>query len=144
MLGIFSTPIVPFESRDTYPGNGQPVGGRIWQNLEANLISLLSRAKSGTYKASPVRRIEIAKPGSQEKRKLGTPTTEDKVLQKAVLMLLEPIYEIEFYPFSFGFRPGKSQHQALESLWKDVVDHTKGVFLVYPPNACCLRRPYRT
>ena len=57
-----------------------------------------------------------AKPGKREKRKLGIPTTESKLLQKAVVMLLEPIYENEFYDFSYGFRPGRSCHQALDAI----------------------------
>jgi len=93
------------------------------KDLEANLESLLNRAKSGLYKAPPVRRVEIPKPGSQEKRPIGIPTTEDKVLQKAVQMVLEPVYELEFYPFSFGFRPKKSCHQALEYTWKAIMDN---------------------
>ena len=63
------------------------------QDLEGNLQSLLDRAKSGTYKAPPVRRVHIPKGGSStETRPLGIPTLEDKVLQRAVVMLLEPIY----------------------------------------------------
>ena len=89
------------------------------QNLEANLQSLLDRAKSGRYFAPPVRRVYIPKAGSPtEKRPIGIPTLEDKVLQRAVVMLLEPIYEQDFYDGSYGFRPGRSAHQALESLWK--------------------------
>lgn len=91
-------------------------------NLEDNLESLLKRAKTGTYKAPPVRRVRIPKAGNKkEYRPLGIPTTEDKVLQKAVLMVLEPIYELEFYEFSYGFRKGKSPHQALEYLWQGIM-----------------------
>src|SRR5918995_6770257 len=85
------------------------------QDLEGNLQSLLDRAKSGTYKAPPVRRVHIPKGGSStETRPLGIPTLEDKVLQRAVVMLLEPIYEQDFLDCSYGFRPGRSAHQALE------------------------------
>lgn len=90
-------------------------------NLKENIKSLLDRAKSGRYHAPAVRRVEIPKPGSKEKRPLGIPTIEDKVLQKGVQMVLEPIYELEFYPFSFGFRKGKSTHQALEYLWQEIM-----------------------
>ena len=93
------------------------------EKLDENLESLLERAKSGRYRAPAVRGSEIPKPGSQEKRPIGVPTTEDKVLQKAVVMVLEPVYELEFYDFSFGFRPGRSQHQALEYLWKGLMDN---------------------
>lgn len=94
------------------------------EKLESNVKSLLKRAKTGTYRAPAVRRSKIPKPGSKNKkeyRPLGIPTTEDKVLQKAVLMILEPIYEQEFYEFSYGFRKGKSQHQALEYLWHGIM-----------------------
>ena len=82
--------------------------GQTWHdyeaNLEANLRSLLERAKSGSYQAPPVRRVYIPKGGSPtEKRPIGIPTIEDKVLQRAVLMLLEPIYERDFYDCSYRF-----------------------------------------
>lgn len=87
------------------------------QDLEGNLRSLLDRAKSGAYKAPPVRRVHIPKGGSStETRPLGIPTLEDKVLQRAVVMLLEPIYEQDFLDCSYGFRPGRSAHAALASL----------------------------
>jgi group II intron reverse transcriptase/maturase len=86
------------------------------QDLEGNLQRLLDRAKSGMYHAPPVRRVHIPKGGSTtETRPLGIPTLEDKVLQRAVVMLLEPIYERDFLDCSYGFRPGRSAHQALES-----------------------------
>lgn len=92
------------------------------EKLDSNVKSLLKRAKTGTYKAPVVRRTMIPKPGKKkELRPLGIPTTEDKVLQKAVLMVLEPIYEQEFYGFSYGFRKGKSQHQALDYLWHEIM-----------------------
>ena len=92
------------------------------QDLANNVKSLLKRAKIGTYRAPAVRRAMIPKPGKKkESRPLGIPTMEDKVLQKAVLMLLEPIYELEFYEFSYGFRKGKSQHQALDYLWQGIM-----------------------
>jgi group II intron reverse transcriptase/maturase len=86
------------------------------QDLEGNLQRLLDRAKSGTYRAPPVRRVHIPKGGSTtETRPIGIPTLEDKVLQRAVVMLLEPIYEQDFLDCSYGFRPRRSAHQALES-----------------------------
>jgi retron-type reverse transcriptase len=96
-------------------------------NLEANLQSLLDRAKSGTYRAPPVRRAYIPKSGSPgETRPIGIPTLEDKVLQRAVVMLLEPVYEQDFLDCSYGFRPGRSAHQALEDLWRWSMDHGGG------------------
>ena len=88
-------------------------------NLEANLQDLLDRAKSGTYVAPPVRRVHIPKAGSPgETRPLGIPTFEDKILQRAVLMVLEPVYETDFLDVSHGFRPGRGAHGALQSLWQ--------------------------
>lgn len=85
------------------------------QDLEGNLQRLLERVKSGTYRAPPVRRVHIPKGGSTtETRPIGIPTLEDKVLQRAVVMLLEPIYERDFLDCSHGFRTGRSAHQALE------------------------------
>jgi RNA-directed DNA polymerase len=84
-------------------------------NLEGNLRTLLDRAKSGTYRAPPVRRVHIPK-GKGETRALGIPTFEDKVLQRAVAMVLEAVYEEEFLDCSYGFRPGRSAHDALDAL----------------------------
>jgi len=105
--------------KDSRPG----VDGQTWaeygEDLEANLRSLLNRFKSGTYKAPPVARAYIPKGGRAGKlRPIGIPTLEDKVLQRAVAMVLEPIYEQDFLNNSYGFRPGRSQHQALQSLWQ--------------------------
>ena len=90
-------------------------------NLEANLQSLLDRAKSGTYRAPPVRRVHIPKGSGAETRPLGIPTFEDKVLQRAVVMVLEAVYEQDFLACSYGFRPGRSAHQALEALQHQAV-----------------------
>lgn len=100
------------------------------QDLEGNLQRLLDRAKSGTYRAPPVRRVHIPKAGSTiETRPIGIPTLEDKILQRAVVMLLEPIYETAFHDGSYGFRPKRSAHQALESLWKQTMDQGGGWIL---------------
>jgi RNA-directed DNA polymerase len=103
---------------DSAPGvDGQRVSD-YGQHLEENLPELLHRAKSGRYIAPPVKRVHLPKEGTSETRPIGMPTTEDKVLQRAVTMLLEPIYEEAFYDFSYGFRPGRSPHQGLEAFWQ--------------------------
>jgi group II intron reverse transcriptase/maturase len=91
-------------------------------SLRDNLESLRERAKSGTYWAPPVRRVHIPKGTGRETRPLGIPTLEDKVLQRAVVMALEPIYEQDFLPCSYGFRPGRSAHQAWQALWQQTMD----------------------
>jgi group II intron reverse transcriptase/maturase len=89
--------------------------------LEANLVDLLERIKSGRYRAPPVRRVYIPKAdGSQ--RPLGIPTFEDKVAQRAIVMVLEAVYEQDFLPCSYGFRPGRSAHQALRALRDAVME----------------------
>ena len=91
------------------------------ENLEANLQSLLDRFKSGQYVAPPVRRVHIPKGDGRTTRPIGIPTFEDKVLQRAVLMVLESVYEQDFRDCSFGFRPGRSAHQALQHLWEQTM-----------------------
>src|SRR4029079_12252944 len=92
-------------------------------DLQDNLQSLLDRAKSGTYRAPPVRRVHIPKgAGTTETRPIGIPTLEDKVLQRAVVMVLEPLYEQDFWDCSYGFRPGRSAHQALHVLWQQAME----------------------
>lgn len=89
------------------------------ENLEENLLSLLDRAKSGDhYRAPPVRRVHIPKGNGSQTRPIGIPTFEDKILQRAVTMLLKPLYEQVFYDFSYGFRPRRSAHDALEALYE--------------------------
>ena len=95
--------------------------GEYAANLKDNLQSLLDRAKSGTYRAPPVRRVHIPKGSGAETRPLGIPTFEDKVLQRAVVMVLEAVYEQDFLACSYGFRPGRSAHQALEALQHQAV-----------------------
>ncbi len=102
--------------KDGAVGVDGQTGAEYGENLGSNLRSLVDRFKSGSYKAPPVRRAYIPK-GDGKTRPLGIPTFEDKVLQRAVAMVLEPIYEQDFLPCSYGFRPGRSAHQALHALW---------------------------
>jgi len=106
--------------KDSAPGvDGKSVAD-YGRELDKNLGELIGRAKGGSYKAPPVRRVHIAKGDGKETRPIGMPTVEDKILQRAVVMLLEPIYEREFYDFSHGFRPGRSAHQALKAIWQGI------------------------
>jgi RNA-directed DNA polymerase len=89
-------------------------------NLEANLLDLWQRMKDGRYFAPPVRRVNIPK-GEGKTRPIGVPTFEDKVAQRAVAMVLEAVYEQDFYDCSHGFRPGRSPHTALEAFWKQAM-----------------------
>jgi RNA-directed DNA polymerase len=101
--------------KDGAPGVDGVTADDYEANLEANLTDLLERIKSGRYVAPPVRRRYIPK-ADGSRRPLGIPTLEDKVAQRAILLLLEPIYETDFLPCSYGFRPGRSAHDALRAL----------------------------
>ncbi len=94
-------------------------------DLDANLKSVLDRFKTGTYFAPPVRRVRIPK-GDGASRPIGVPTFEDKVLQRAVAMVLEAVYEQDFCDCSYGFRPGRSAHDAIETLWKGLMEMRGG------------------
>jgi group II intron reverse transcriptase/maturase len=101
--------------KDRAPGVDEETADSYAENLADNLQSLLDRAKSGRYKAPPVLRVYIPKGTSGKTRPIGIPTFEDKVLQRAVAMVLEAVYEQDFKDCSYGFRPGRSAHQALEA-----------------------------
>jgi RNA-directed DNA polymerase len=96
------------------------VDGTTWraygENLEASLMDLHDRVHRGAYRALPSRRRMIPKPDGRE-RPLGIASIEDKIVQRAVVELLNVIYEEDFLGFSYGFRPGRSQHDALDALW---------------------------
>jgi RNA-directed DNA polymerase len=85
------------------------------ENLEENLADLSGRIHRGAYRASPVERRQIAKE-SGGMRPIGIPTLEDKIVQRSTVEVLNAIYETDFLGFSYGFRPGRNQHQALDAL----------------------------
>lgn len=100
------------------PGVDGQTAAQYAEHLQSNLQQLLNRAKSGDhYRAPPVRRVRIPK-GNGGTRPLGIPTFEDKVLQKAIAMTLEAVYEQDFLECSYGFRPNRGAHEAIEALWK--------------------------
>jgi len=106
--------------KDSAVGVDRQTAKEYEENLMENLKALLDGFKSGKYKAPPVRRVHIPKGDGKKTRPIGIPTFQDKVLQRAVAMVLEPIYETDFLECSYGFRPGRSQHQALKALGKSL------------------------
>jgi RNA-directed DNA polymerase len=105
--------------RRTRKDGAAGVDGSTWatyvKDLEAKLEALATKIRSGSYRPPPVRRAYIPK-ANGDARPIGIPTIEDKIAQRAVAMLLEAIYEQDFKASSYGFRPGRSAHQALEEL----------------------------
>lgn len=103
--------------RRTHKGGAVGVDGQTAdayaEQLGTRLASLLACFQAGMYVAPPVRRVMIPKAGGRATRPIGIPTFEDKVLQRAVAMVLEAVYEQDFRSCSYGFRPRRSAHQAL-------------------------------
>jgi group II intron reverse transcriptase/maturase len=99
------------------------------KDLDDNLQGLLDRVKSGTYRAPPVRRVHIPKGDGSQTRPIGIPTFEDKILQRAVAMVLGAVYEQEFQHCSYGFRPGRSAHDACAALQDAAVKMAGGWIL---------------
>jgi RNA-directed DNA polymerase len=108
------------------PKSAPGVDGQSWaeygEDLEERLPDLLDRVKSGSYVAPPIKRAYIPKDDG-DKRGIGMPTIENKVLERAVVMVLEPIYEQDFKYFSYGFRPKRSAHEALACIWRQCMNH---------------------
>jgi RNA-directed DNA polymerase len=104
------------------------IDGETWkhygENLRENLEDLSGRLARGAYRARPVRRVYIEKADGR-KRPLGVPVLEDKIVQRSVVEVLNAIYEEDFLGFSYGFRPGRSPHQALDAvaygMWKKMM-----------------------
>jgi retron-type reverse transcriptase len=97
------------------PGADQVTWDACGQDLRGNLEDLLRRVRSGACRASPSRRVYIPKPDGRQ-RPLGIATLEDKILQRAVAEVLNAVYEEDFLGFSYGFRPGRGPHDALDAL----------------------------
>ena len=106
--------------RDAAPG----VDGETWreygEDLESNLEELSARLRRGAYRAKPVRRVYIAKADGRM-RPLGVTVLEDKIVQRATVEVMNAIYETDFLGFSYGFRPGKGQHNALDALYVGIL-----------------------
>lgn len=103
--------------------------GEHGERLKENLRDLLKRARDGRYWAPPVRRVYIPKGDGKELRPLGIPTLEDKVLQRGVVMLMEPVYEQDFLDCSYGFRPRRGAHDAVKRLDQGIM-HVGGGWLI--------------
>ena len=101
--------------KNSAPGGDQVTAQQYAENLDDNLRDLHERLRDDRYVAPPVERVWIEKEGGK-KRPIGKPCCEDKIVQRAVVMLLEAIFAQDFYAFSHGFRQGHSPHQALHEL----------------------------
>lgn len=91
------------------------------KNLDVNIANLVSRMKAKAYRPQMARRAYISKPGTNERRPLGVPATEDRIVQRAISKILSAIYEGRFLESSFGFRPNRSAHQALDRINKAIM-----------------------
>lgn len=114
--------------KDGAPGVDGQTASQYEENLDQNLRDLADQFHKGTYRAPPVRRVHIPK-GDGKTRPIGIPTIEDKVLQRAVTMVLNQVYEQDFLDCSYGFRPGRSAHQALTTL-RDGLMEMNGAFVI--------------
>jgi group II intron reverse transcriptase/maturase len=113
-----------FAYRALRPNAAAGVDGVTWhaygEKLQGNLVDLHARVQRGAFRAVPVRRVFIPKPDGRL-RPLGVASLEDKIVQRALVEVLNAIYETDFLGFSYGFRPGRSQHDALDALATGIV-----------------------
>lgn len=114
--------------KDAAPGIDGVTVAQYADKQEENLPRLLAAFKSGSYRAPPVRRVYVPKDNGQQ-RPIGIPTVEDKVLQRAVAMVLNAVYEQDFLACSYGFRPGRSPHQALDALYQELARMQGGIVI---------------
>ena len=119
LLHHVSVPRLMMAFEDLNPRAAPGIDGVTWQEYErdlvANLRGLHGRVQSGRYRASPSRRVYIPKADGRL-RPLGIASLEDKIVQRAVTGVLNAVYEADFLGFSYGFRPGRSPHDALDAL----------------------------
>ena len=110
--------------RDIEPGKAPGIDGvtkeEYGKDLEKNITDLARRLARLGYRPKPVKRVYIPKPGSDKKRPLGIPCFEDKLVQKVMARVLEQIYEADFLDSSYGYRPGRTCHQALDELGRTI------------------------
>lgn len=106
--------------RQAAPGVDQVTWDSYGPQLESRLQDLHQRVQSGGYKAKPSRRIYLPKPDGRQ-RPIGIAALEDKIVQQATVRVLNEIYEVDFLEFSYGSRPGRSQHNALDALWVGIM-----------------------
>jgi len=125
--------------KDGATGVDGRTGKEYEEDLEANLQTLLDRFKSGRYQAPPVRRTYVPKGDGSKTRPIGIPTFEDKVLQRAVAMVLEAVYEQDFLSCSHGYRPGRSAHGALRELREGLMSMGGGGFWKWTSRASSTR-----
>lgn len=97
------------------PGEDRVTWQQYGRELEANLRALSRRLANGVYRAKPVKRVYIPKADGRQ-RPIGIPALEDKIVQRATVAVLNAVYETDFLGFSYGFRPGRGQHNALDAL----------------------------
>jgi len=133
--------------RDAAPGIDEVTWSQYGEEQEEHLSSLHQRVQSGRYRATPSKRVWLPKPDGKQ-RPIGIAALEDKIVQQAVVWVLNQIYEEDFMGFSYGFRPGRSQHNALDALWVGITQRNpmgkpmakeKGP---WRSDYCALRRRY--